>query len=75
MPPRIPVILPLLQKLHLPRSNCEKTHSNSFLGLLDNTRGIMLEKLDKYPKKDSHPSPEKFLQFLTFTGAEIQEID
>ena len=41
VPSRILVILPLLQRLHLPRSNAEKTHSNSFPGLLDNTRGIM----------------------------------
>ena len=46
VPSHILVILPLLQKFHLPRSIAEKTHSNNFPGLLDNTRGIMLKRLD-----------------------------
>ena len=80
--PPAPVILPLLQELYLKKNDenhsSKESDSQTLLGKdcsMNQTTGIMRQKVETYIQESTENNPEKFRNLLKFTDGEINHVE
>ncbi|XP_028394460.1 uncharacterized protein LOC114518654 [Dendronephthya gigantea] len=80
--PPAPVILPLLQKLYLKKTDenhsGKESDSQTLCGKecsMNQSTGIMRQKVETYIRESTEKNPEKFRNMLYFTDGEINHVE